>query len=299
MWILPGILSALFLGIYDVCKKWSLRDNHVLAVLFYSNCSALLLTLPVFIGSMLWPDAMTYIGLQASMPSLKQHGFILGKTLLVSVSWISSFFALKHLPISIVSPIRASAPLWTLLGAIFLFGETFQPLHWLAIGITFVSYYIFSVVGKLEGIAFARNRWMLLVALATLTGAMSALYDKYLLHNIQLNPVSMQVWFSFYLVVVNGCIFWVSRMTAQAPFVFQWRHSILLIGVFLIIADFLYFKALSHPDAKIAALSIVRRGSVVVSFVVGGILFAERNKRKKLVPLAGVLTGVVLLIFDF
>lgn len=297
MWILPGILSALFLGIYDICKKLSLRDNDVLAVLFLSNCAALMLTIPVFIGSFIAPDMMHHLTLQADLPSVRQHGFILGKTLLVSSSWIAAFFALKHLPISIVSPIRASAPLWTLIGATLLFGETLKPLHWGAIGITFVSYYIFSVVGKLEGIRFSRNLWMLLVAIATLTGAISALYDKYLLHHIGINPITMQVWFSFYLVIVNGTVFGVSRLYAGTPIQFEWRYSILLIGVFLIVADFLYFRALSHPDALIAILSVVRRGSVVVSFVVGGILFGELNKRKKMIPLLGVLTGVILLLF--
>jgi bacterial/archaeal transporter family protein len=297
MWILPGILSALFLGIYDICKKLSLRDNNVLTVLFLSNCAALMLTIPVFVGSFLAPDLMHHLTLQADLPSVRQHGFILGKTLLVSSSWIAAFFALKHLPISIVSPIRASAPLWTLIGATLLFGETLKPLHWGAIGITFVSYYIFSVVGKLEGIRFSRNIWMLLVAIATLTGAISALYDKYLLHYIGINPITMQVWFSFYLVIVNGTVLGVSRLFARTPIQFEWRYSILLIGIFLIVADFLYFRALSHPDALIAILSIVRRASVVVSFVVGGILLGELNKRKKMIPLLGVLTGVVLLLF--
>ena len=296
MWILTGILSALFLGVYDVCKKWSLRENDVLAVLFLSNCAALILTLPVFVGSALRPDLMIRFNLLAQQPTLHEHFFIIGKTLLVTSSWISSFFALKHLPISIVSPIRASAPLWTLLGAIVLFGESFKPLHWGAIGITFVSYYIFSVVGKLEGISFSRNRWMLLVAVATLTGALSALYDKYLLHNLQVDRVTLQVWFSLYLVAVNGIIFFFSRIFATGKRQFVWRNSILLIGLFLIVADFLYFKALSHSDAKIAVLSIVRRGSVIVSFLVGGILFGELNKRKKLVPLTGVLVGVILLV---
>ncbi|MBN2527488.1 MAG: EamA family transporter [Deltaproteobacteria bacterium] len=297
MWIIPGIFSALFLGIYDVCKKWSLRDNNVLGVLFLSNCAALLLTVPVFIASFISPAIMARMSLYAGIPTFSQHFYIIFKTLLVSSSWISAFFALKHLPISIVSPIRASAPLWTLLGATLLFGENFKVLHWVAIGVTFVSYYAFSIIGKLEGISFAGNKWMLLVGVATLTGALSALYDKYLLHSIGINPVTMQVWFSFYLVLVNGSIFLISGLASRWSTKLQWRHTILLIGVFLIVADYLYFKALSHEDAMIAALSIVRRSSVVVSFVVGGILLKELNKRKKMIPLAGVLLGVVLLLF--
>lgn len=295
MWVALGLMSALFLGIYDVCKKWSLRDNAVLAVLFLSNCAALLCTLPVLVCSLVIPETMSKVGLLASFPSALEHVFIFAKTLLVSVSWICAFFALKHLPISIVSPIRASAPLWTLLGAVSIFGEQLGVLHFVAIGIIFISYYIFSVVGKKEGIAFLRNRWILLVAIATLTGALSSLYDKYLLHRMGICPITLQVWFSLYLVGVNGIVFWISRRLDAKALVFQWRVSIALVGIFLVVADYLYFRALSNPDALVAVLSIVRRSSVIISFLVGGILFKERNKRKKLLPLAGVLVGVALL----
>ena len=110
MWIIPGFFSALFPGIYDVCKKWSLKDNNVLGVLFLSNCAALLLTIPVFICSFVFPNELAAVSLRAEFPSPLQHGYIMLKTMLVSSSWIAAFFALKHLPMSIVAPIRASAP---------------------------------------------------------------------------------------------------------------------------------------------------------------------------------------------
>lgn len=297
MWLYLGIISALFLGIYDVFKKWSVRDNHVLMVLFLSTCFGAMMTLPVYIASQLSPAAMTAAGLYAGTPSPAEHLLIVAKTILVSASWISAFFALKHLPISIVTPIRASAPLWTLIGAVLFFGEDLRPLHWLAIGITFISYYAFSIIGKKEGIAFAKNRFVLLVLIATLTGALSALYDKYLLHRAGIPPITLQVWFSFYLVAFNGLVVLITRAITKTRRPFEWRFTIPLIGVFLIIADFLYFRALSNEDAFIAVLSVVRRSSVVVSFVLGGLIFKEKNKRIKLIPLTGVLIGIGLLIW--
>ncbi len=296
MWITLGIISALFLGVYDVFKKWSVRDNAVLAVLFLSTCFGAAMTLPVFVLSAVSPETMRSAGLFAGMPSATEHLYIIAKTFLVSASWISAYFALKHLPISIVTPIRASAPLWTLIGAVLLFGEVLRPVHWAAIGITFASYYAFSVIGKKEGIAFVRNRWMLLVFVATLTGALSALFDKYLLQRAGIPAVTLQVWFSFYLVLVNGGVWLAVRLAARPAVPFEWRLTIPLIGVFLIIADFLYFRALSREDALIAVLSVVRRSSVAVSFLLGGLIFREKNKRKKLLPLLGVLLGIGLLV---
>ena len=298
MWIYLGIISALFLGLYDVLKKWSVRDNAVLTVLFLSTCFGAAITMPVFVLSRIVPDTMASAGLFADLLDPAGHLLVIAKTLLVSASWISAYFALKHLPISIVPPIRASAPLWTLAGAMLLFGESPRPLHWAAIAITFGSYYAFSLIGKKEGISFTRDRWVLLVFAATLTGALSALYDKYLLHWASIPPVTLQVWFSFYLVMVNGLVWLLTRRAAKKHTSFEWRLSIPLIGLFLIAADYLYFRALSSGDALIGVLSVVRRSSVVVSFLVGGLIFREKNRRIKLVPLFGVLLGIGLLALN-
>ncbi len=297
MWLYLGIASALFLGIYDVFKKFSVDRNAVPVVLFYSTCFGALLTLPLFILSRIFPETMMRLNLFAGLPSFTAHLFIIAKTVLVSISWTTAYFALKHLPISIVSPIRASAPLWTLMGAVWFLDEALKPLHWVGIAMTFVSYYLFSIIGKREGIAFTRNRYIALVFIATLTGSLSALYDKFLLHRIAIPPFTLQVWFSFYLVI-STFVIWrlIYRFRPTSAAQFEWRYSIPLIGVFLIIADFLYFRALSEKEALIAVLSVVRRSSVVLSFVVGGLLFKEKNKRYKAVPLAGVLAGITLLM---
>ena len=297
MWLYLGIASALFLGVYDVFKKWSVDDNAVPEVLFLSTCFGASLMLPVFVLSRVFPTEMSSVSLYAGFPSAVEHIFIVAKTVLVSISWITAYVALKHLPISIVSPIRASAPLWTLMGAVLLFGEQLRPLHWLGIFVTFISYYLFSVLGKREGIRFFRNRYIALVFVATVTGALSALYDKYLLQAVHIPPVTLQTWFSFYLVGTTGIIMvLLRRRRLEKSVTFKWRMTVPLIGVFLIVADYLYFRALSETEALIAVLSMIRRSSVVISFVTGGILFREQNKRKKAVPLLGVLIGIALLL---
>lgn len=71
--------------------------------------------------------------------------------------------------------------------------------------------------------------------------------------------------------------------------------GIVLISIFLSAADFVYFYALSLPGAMISIVSMVRRGSVVVSFLCGAMFFHERNLKSKAVDLALVLLGMVFL----
>ena len=297
MWLYLCVASAAVLGIYDVFKKSAVKDNAPLSALFFSVCAGAAVALPVFLLSRIAPETAARFGLLCEVLSPKAHLLVLAKAVLVSISWISAFFALKHLPISIVTPIRASAPLWTLFGAVLLFTERPTSLQWGGIAIIFCSYFAFSLIGRKEGIVFTKNRWVLLVFLATVSGAASALYDKHLLRGAGIDPVTLQVWFSFYLVAVLG----LTVLTVRCGFrmrtaKFEPRVSIILVGVLLIIADFLYFRALSMDGALIAVVSTVRRSSVIVSFTVGGLWFREKNKRKKALPLAGVLIGVTLLL---
>ncbi len=297
MWLYLCIASAFFLGFYDVFKKWSVRDNAPLLVLFLTVCFGAAVTVPVLGWSLVHAKSASVGGLFCRMLTSHEHLLVLSKAVIVSVSWIAAFFALKHLPISIVAPIRASAPLWTLIGAVLLLKERLSALHLVAVAIILLSYFAFSIIGRKEGIHFLKDRWILLVVIATLSGAASALYDKYLLRNAGIDPISLQVWFSIHLVAVIGAVTAAVRLHTKDAFKsFKWRRTIPLVGILLIIADFLYFRALAHEDALIAVVSAVRRSSVIISFIAGGLLFREKNKRKKAIPLIGVLVGIALLL---
>ena len=297
MWIWLGLISMVFLGIYDVCKKHALRENAVLPVLFLSNMAGVLLALPLLIGSHLIPRILEPAGLMVNPLAAEGHGLLALKSFIVSTSWVLAYFAMKHLPISIVSPIRASGPVWTLLGAVVLFQESPNTLQWLGMGLVFAGYFAFSLLGREEGIHFHRSKWVLFIFLATLIGTCSTLYDKWLIQRLGFEPVQVQVWFTLYLGVILTfyvALLWWPQRRRSTPFV--WRPSIPLIGILLYFADFAYFFAVANPDALIIVLSILRRCSVMVSFALGALLFKEVNKRKKSWMLLCILLGVVLIV---
>ena len=230
--------------------------------------------------------------IQAQSISAHVHYFL--KAVIVGTSWILAYFALKNLPITIVSPIRASSPLWTLIGAVLIFNEQFTALQWAGLIVTLTSYYAFALIGKKEGIHFSSNKWIFMIVLATIIGAGSSLYDKYLIANY--DRLAVQAWFSVYLVVFYIPILlflWYPARKKNTPF--QWRYSIILIGVFLVMADFAYFYALSYADSLIGVLASLRRGSVVIAFFIGAMLFKDKNVRSKKYVLAGILIGILMI----
>ena len=294
MWLSLSLLSALFLGIYDVAKKYSLNGNAVFPVLFFSTLTTTLLFIPLLVASQTgWINSGSLF--HVPLINNQAHMLLVIKSAIVLTSWIFIYYGLKHLPLSFVSPIRATAPIWTLLGAITFFGERLNPLQWLGLIVTIAFFILFSLSGKREGITIRGNKWLLFIILGTLTGAASALYDKFLIAGI--NRMAVQCYYSFYqtlMLVPLTLIFWFPAKRKGA--VFQWRWSIPLIGIFLVVADFLYFYAISLPGSLIALISPLRRSNAIVSFTLAAILFKEKNIWQKALFLAGITGGIAIII---
>ncbi|NBQ57254.1 MAG: DMT family transporter [Opitutaceae bacterium] len=294
-WILASLVSAFFLGCYDLSTKHAVRDNAVLPVLFFANaCSAvvwLLLQAGTTLATNAFPPAL-HVDTLTSF----QHLQLLLKSMIVAASWVCSYFAVKQLPVSLAAPIRATGPVWTLLGATLVLGERPTWLEGLGILITLASFLGLSIVGAREGIHFRRNRWIWFLGGGTLLGALSGLYDKYLLGSVGFTAATVQCWFSIYLALLflPLAVGWKFRWWQRQEF--QWRGSIVLVSLMLLVADFLYFNALRDPEALVSMVSSLRRGGTLVAFAGGILLFGEVNARAKLPAVIGVVIGIVLTI---
>lgn len=297
MWITLAFLSAALLGFYDTFKKHSLRDNAVIPILFLNTLFCALIFLPLIIGSSAgWIDP--HSTWHVPVPDWHSHKYILLKSLIVLSSWVLGYYAMKQLPLTIVGPINATRPVMTLVGALLIFGEDLNAWQWAGVLLAIGAFWFMSRTGKKEGITFSTNRWIYFLVGAAVLGAASGLYDKYLMSPVEtgglgLNKMAVQGWYNVYqclmMGTVLGVIWWPTRHSGTK---FRWRHSILFISIFLTAADFVYFYALTDPNAMIAVVSMVRRGSVIVSFICGALFFKERNLKSKAVDLLLVLAGL-------
>jgi bacterial/archaeal transporter family protein len=294
-WIAASLLSAFFLGFYDLSTKHAVRDNAVLPVLFLANvCSALvwlgLLGLNTSTGgalpAALHVDALTW----------GQHLQLLFKSTIVSASWLCSYFALKSLPLSLAAPVRATGPMWTLFGALLVLGERPTWIEFVGVGVTLASFVGLSLAGAKEGVHFHKNKAIGWLLCGTLLGACSGLYDKFLMSRAGFTASTVQCWFSIYLALIflPLAIGWKRRWWPRNTF--EWRWSILGISLALLVADFLYFDALRNEEALVSLVSSLRRGSTLVAFAGSLWLFKESNGRQKIVPVLGIITGIVLTV---
>lgn len=295
MWVLLAFLSACLLGFYDVYKKRSLRDNAVLPVLMINTLLCALFFLPFVIQS--------FFSVSSIIPQapLHAHLLVIIKSIIVLSSWICGYYAMKHLPLTIVGPINATRPVMTLLGALVIYGEQLNAWQWAGVLLSIFSFMLLSRSGRKEGIRFMHNAWILLLIAAAVLGAASGLYDKYLMASAAdggagLNRYFVQGWYNLYQAIMMTIVMlsiWMPKRKQSTPF--RWRWSIVLISVFLTAADMAYFYALSCPGAMIAVVSMIRRSSVIVSFMFGALMFRERNLRSKAIDLLFVLIGMIYL----
>ena len=301
MWLVLAFVSATFLGFYDTSKKASLRDNAVLPVLFLNTVFSTLIFSPFlldYIGGFGWfsgtfLDTLPF-GSAASHPEPYAHLLVVLKAFIVLSSWICGYFGLKHLPLTIVGPINATRPVIVLVGAMLLFGERLNIWQWGGVLMALSSIFLMSRAGKKEDIDFRSNRWIWCVAAATILGAVSGLYDKHIMKS--LCPMFVQSWFNFYQMIIMAVVcglMWYPRRHHGTPF--RWSWAIPLISIFICIADFAYFSALNDPDSMISVVSLVRRSSVIISFICGVVIFKERNIKAKLLDLALLLAGMALI----
>ena len=250
----------------------------------------------LYLPVVLWTRAGgTVFGQVVKALTWSEHGLIFAKSLLVGSSWTLAFSALKHLPLSVAAPIRATSPLWTILIALFFFQERPTFVQWIGISIVLAGFWRFTLVGRSEGIRFGRNRSVALMVGATLLGACSSIYDKWLLQHAGLEPTTLQAWFTIYLVPVTVplAVWWYRWGRQEHPF--RWRRSIALVSPLLIAADWFYFTALADPQAMVSIVSVIRRSSVIIALAFGVGALSEGNLRAKSICVGIILVGVMLL----
>lgn len=299
MWLLLAFMSATLLGFYDSFKKKSLKDNAVIPVLFINTviCSLIFLPLIVLSATGTLPSSCLF---HVGGGGWEMHRYVILKSVIVLSSWLAGYIGMKHLPLTIVGPINATRPVMVLIGALLVYGERLNAWQWAGVAVAAASFFLLSRSGKKEGINFAHDKWIGCIVLAAILGAVSGLYDKYLMASpsdggVGLDRMAVQSWYNIYqsaMMLLMLAIIWFPRRKADR---FHWSWSIIGISIFLSAADFLYFYALSLPSAMISIISMVRRSSVLVSFLFGAIFFHERNLKGKAIDLSLVLLSMVLL----
>ena len=297
MWIWLALISAVMLGFYDVAKKYALKRNGIYFVILAATAFSTLFLCPFL-----------------SAGPAAYHLKIAVKALIVTVTWLSGMEALRLLPITTVSTFKASRPMFVVLFSIIIFGERLNVWHWLGVAAVAVALWLLGAASGKEGFRFGSGRgfWALVISMAT--GVASALWDKYIIKSFVFDgplspvyaalpaelqvPLFLQSWTNLYITAILAVIVAVKAIReGSAREHFRWDWALLAIAVLITLSDAVYFLAISQEGSLLSVIALVRRFSIVVTFVVGAIIFREGKIKGKSVALAFMIAGILLLMF--
>ncbi len=279
MWLWLALLSALLLGFYDIAKKQALAKNGPIEVLFAATAISTILLSPCF---------FLYSG------PWMHHLMLMAKAVLVSASWISGMYALKLLPITTVSPLKATRPFFVVLLSLLIFGEKLNALQYAGVALALASIALTSFSGRRDTAGSGSRAGYVAIGVSIAAGVASALYDKHIM--VQMHPLFVQSWTNLYITAIVGLYLLIMRGVSRSSAKFRWDWVLLGTAVLITGADMAYFFALGSKGALLSVISIVRRASVLVTFVFGALIFKEKNLGGKALALLMLLGGMVCLM---
>lgn len=287
MWILLAVISSISLGFFDVFKKLSLERNNVFVVLMLNVLMCSIMVSPLTV--------MSLMGKPECALTANGHALIALKSIIVTISWLLGFASTKYLPLSISGSINATRPILVLFGAIAFFEESPNAIQWAGIILGFVSLLWVGFIGRREKTEKGLGIWIFMGIISIVLWAASGLYDKWLLSS-GYKPLAIEAWYPFYQTLIMIVIVAVEHSHKRSIDRFHWNKNIVVISIFIIIADLAYFFSLSYPESLVSIASMIRRGSALVAFFYGAIALKEKNLRLKIIDQILLIAGMTLII---
>lgn len=286
------LVAGIFLGCWDISKKVALRSQNVISVLTaYSILSFVLVCYEMKNAVLISGGTILLLAV---------------KSLIIYVGWNFMFLALQNLPISVITPFNTVTPLFSIILGIIVLGEVLKPMQWVGIAIMFVAYYFISKVGKFEVKHIFKNKYFYYMIIGSICNAITSLIDKIAIGQVtatltakgmatSLTSHIVQVWFLLFMMIFYGLTYISRKYVKKEALQLKWDWNILFMSLCIILADRIYFAGLNMPNTPISIAMPLRSISIVISVLVGGLIFKEPNLKKKLLCTGILIIGILML----
>ncbi len=278
MWIALVCFYGALKGIRDIIKKKALEKNTAMEVLFFYTLVSFVFVTPEVKNAL----------------SLDYHyiGFIMIKSLIIFITWICSFRAIKKLPIGFYGIMDMSRVIFATVLGIFVLGEVMTGHKIIGMSLVLAGL-LFVNLGKSGSEDKAKPVYIILVLISCLGNAVSELLDKMLMRHM--NSGQLQFWYMFFLVILYLSYLLVTRAKIQ------WRslcknYWILILSILFVLGDKALFIACGKQDSTVVAMTLIKQCSVMITIIGGRIVFKEQRVIYKLICAAVIIAGIVFAV---
>ncbi|WP_428515649.1 EamA family transporter [Roseovarius sp.] len=196
---------------------------------------------------------------------------------------------------TVVYPVvRGTGPLFTVIGAYLLFGETFNAVQWTGVGVLLAGIYGLAIY-NLRTIKLDRETMPAALGLAVLTGLFVALYTTYDAYGIRAtaDPFTFLAWF----FMIDGLTFpvlayrrWRGMADAPEP------GPLLLRGFAGGVIAFFSFGSIMMATRldKVGEAAVLRETSTVFAALIGWLILKETVGPRRIALMALIAAGAVI-----
>ena len=279
-WVFLIIIYGLLSGTADVLKKKSLSaNNNVLQVLAGYSLISFLMTSFEFTN--------------AIQVDIKYILLILLKSTFIFISWILSFNFIKKMPISIYGVLILSRILFSTMWGVIFLGELLgfsQILGGIVIILGLVLVNLKNGGSSNQKVQF---KHVAIILTSCMLATLSGLIDKIAMRTI--SSGQLQFWFMFFVSVMYWGFLLIKKDKIEIKKIFK-NYWIYLLALCLILSDRALFIANSIPESKLSVMALVKQVAVIVTVVVGGKVFKEKNILYRLLCSLLVISGISIVV---
>lgn len=276
-WIFFVVSYGLLKGIRECVKKEALKTSSLMEVLFLYMLVGFVFTLP---------DAKSALECEPVF-ILKS----LVKAVVVCLGFIMSFIAIRGLPIGFYSIMTLSQMVFTTLISVVFLGENFGILNFVAL-VMVIGGLVLLNIKKQENEDKGIKLILVFTVLAyTLCNSISSVMDKVLTKSM--TPGQLQFWFMFFSVIFYGVIIIVKKQKISIK-TLKTNFWIPLMGFMLAFGDRLLFIANASSKSKVTVMTLLLQCSVVVTIILGRVIYKEKQLLYKLFCAGIIIAGIVV-----
>ncbi len=286
-WLIFVLLSALFFGTRQVVAKKVLMFEHT-AEYLTATCGV------AFLFSLFFLPKMSF-----DYPAMTWFLMYL-KGLFLTVGWILGSKALKHLEISLVTPLTNLTPVFLLLLSFFILHEVPSAMQYIGVALLVFGAYWLQADHHFSSLvrpwkAF-NNKYSIFMLIAILFYAMCAIIDKIVLKTV--DPYTfLSVTFGILSIHYIAIQFLKYNGMKDIKHAFtKGKYLIFIVALLMIFADIFYYMAVAIPGAMISLIVPVKRLSTLVATLIGGRMFHDHNLAQRAVACIIMIAGVVLVV---
>lgn len=280
LYIVFALLYSVFNSFFDALKKKAVHKSSELSTL-------VIFTGVSFLCSLVW------IPFGIGISGDKIWLFVL-KGLLLTINWFVLLRVLKDADVSLVALTTVVSAVITFAVGIIGFGETATVIQYIGAGLTILGAVLINLTGKKEN-GKVNVKTIILLMISAIIGAVSAVIDKYTTQT--LSAYQVQFWFLLF-VFVFSCIFFAVECVKEKKFLIQKsdfkNYWIYIVGIALFLGDFFLFLSYTMTGSKMIIITTISKFKVVISVLIGILLYKEKNVVKKLLISLLVFAGILL-----